>query len=535
MPEHIVEVIRSHALEKPYKRALSDSRHELSYADIDAFATRFALRLQVLGCRPGDRVLMLASRRALSVAAIVGVFKAGCVHVPLDPRMPADRLAYIVPDIAPALVIAEEDFVEAVERELLDAVPVVRLAELERLLVDLGDTAFDLAVRDLPLPDLDGSKTAYCIYTSGSTGRPKGVLIKHRSVMDFFDGTRSVYDVTSDSCCASFSPLHFDVFLMDMLFPLAQGADLYVHDDVIAPDPMFDALRKREITHFSAWGTMLGLIAQAADFETATLPRLMAILTGTDVPDVKTVQRWLTKNDGVRVINAYGPTEVTCASTAHVIAELEPERRALYPIGKPLAHVRVLLVSERGERIEVPDTPGELLIGGAQVMEGYWHLPEETVNRITYLDGVPFYRTGDICSYLSDGSLFYHGRKDNEIKLGGYRIHPSEVQRVINSVPYVHASEIVLAESRFGEKLLVAGVLIGRDRPIDEARLLDGIHRRLVRELPSYMVPRYVMVLEQFPQLSSGKTDRKALLSILQQRINATNEEEVNSCKQKLS
>lgn len=529
MASHIVRAIQAHAISTPYKRALSDSRRDLSYADLESFSTRFALHLLALGCQPGQRVVMLASRRAVLVAAIVGVFKAGCVHVPLDPRMPASRLSYILNDIAPAVVIAEDDLVETVERELSESLPVLPLSTLEQFLDDDDSALREAFVRALPLPDPVEAATAYCIYTSGSTGRPKGVLINHRSIVDFFEGTQTVYDVTAQSRCASFSPLHFDVYLMDMLFPLAQGAHLYVHDDIVSPDLMFDALVRYEVTHFSAWGMMLGLIAQADDFERARLPDLKTILTGTDVPDVKTIQRWLGKNTAVQVINAYGPTEVTCASTAHVIREIEPNRRTLYPIGKPLAHVRILLVSEQGERIERPDKPGELLIGGTQVMEGYWHLPEETATRLTYIDGVPFYRTGDVCTFLDDGSLYYHGRKDNEVKIGGYRIHLAEVQRVINSVPHVFASEIVLLDSRYGEKLLAAGVVFGKGAPADTGRQVDTIRQRLAGELPAYMVPRYITVLDRFPLLSSGKADRKALLSILQQRINVSNQEEVNS------
>ncbi|CAJ9445924.1 BarD [Burkholderia pseudomallei] len=529
MARHIVQAIQSHAFATPYKCALSDSRGDLGYADLDSFSTRFAMRLQDLGCRPGDRVVMLASRRALLVAAIIGVFKAGCVHVPLDPRMPADRLRYILHDVAPTLVIADEDLIDVIEHALPAAAPIVPVTELERLLDDADSPRLDALVQPLPLPPLDERAIAYCIYTSGSTGRPKGVLINHRSIADFFEGTRAVYDVTAQSRCASFSPLNFDVYLMDMLFPLAQGASLYVHDDVNAPDLLFDAIRAHDVTHFSAWGMMLGLIAQAEEFEAAPLPHLKTILTGTDVPDVKTVQRWLRKNAGVQVINAYGPTEATCAATAHVIREIEPERRTLYPIGKPLEHVRALLVDEGGNRITAPGVPGELMIGGTQVMQGYWNLPEETAARLVRLDGVPFYRTGDVCAYLADGSLYYMGRKDNEVKIGGYRIHLSEIQRVINSVPHVYGSEVVLLESRYGETLLAAGVLLERGAPLDADCKADEIRQRLAAELPAYMVPRHVKVLEQFPQLSSGKTDRKALLSILQQRINESNQEEVNS------
>lgn len=519
---HVIEAIHAHARSSPRKCALADTRERIDYAALDRFSTRVAVRLRELGCVPGERVAMLAHRRAVLVAAMLGTFKAGCVHVPLDPRMPAARLQYILVDIAPALVIAEDELRDAIVAH--PSTNVMLVSDLERLFAEepaRGEA--HIAAAPLPAPRLDAP--AYCIYTSGSTGRPKGVLIEHRSIADFFDGTREVYDVTADSVCASFSPLHFDVFLMDMLFPLAQGARLHVYDDVVVPDLIFETLRSNGVTHFSAWGMMLGLIAQAADFDAAALPRLNTILTGTDVPDVKTVQRWLRKNAGVKVINAYGPTEATCAATAHVIRDIEPDRRQLYPIGRPLRHVRALLAGSQGERIDAANVPGELLIGGSQVMRGYWNMAEETAAKVVHRDGVPFYRTGDICTYLEDGSLYYLGRKDNEVNIGGYRVHLNEVQRVINSVPHVHGSEIIVLDSEYGEKILAAGIVLdgeGRSRQVDQQLAL--IRRRLAEELPSYMVPRYLTVLDRFPQLSSGKTDRKTLHSILDSHMNRQRE-----------
>lgn len=520
MREHIIEAIRTHAERRPRKCALSDTGVSVDYATLESFSTRVAARLRALGCVPGGRVVMLANRRAVPVAAILGTFKAGCIHVPLDPRMPAGRLQYILTDIAPSLVITEEEMRDAIAAHLPVRTNILLVSDLERMLVDeLTGGEAQVAMASLPTPVLDA--VAYCIYTSGSTGRPKGVLIDHRSIADFFDGTPQVYDVTAESVCASFSPLHFDVYLMDMLFPLAQGARLHVYDDVVVPDLLFETIRANDVTHFSAWGMMLGLIAQATDFDTAPLPHVKTILTGTDVPDVKTVQRWLRKNTGVQVTNAYGPTEATCAATAHVIRDIEPERQQLYPIGKPLKHVRAFLVDAQDERIDAPNVPGELLIGGTQVMRGYWNLADETAARLTSFDGVRCYRTGDICTYLEDGSLFYVGRKDNEVNIGGYRVHLNEIQRVINSVAHVHASEVVLLDSPYGEKILAAGILLDKEgRNLQGERQLKLIERRLAEELPSYMVPRYLTVLDRFPQLSSGKTDRKKLASILKSHMN---------------
>lgn len=526
MRQHVIEAVRGHARSKPAKCALSDTRVSMDYATLDSFGTAFAMLLRELGCGPGDRVVMLAPRQGILVAAILGTFKAGCIHVPLDPRMPAGRLEYILADVAPAVVITDEDLRDTVSAYVGERTRILLVGDLDRLLAEdraRGGTSAPAGM--LPEPDLD--VVAYCIYTSGSTGRPKGVLIEHRSIADFFDGTPEFYDVEEDSVCASFSPLNFDVYLMDMLFPLARGARLHVYDDVVVPDLLFELIRANGVTHFSAWGMMLGLIAQAEDFDTAPLPKVKTILTGTDVPDIKTVQRWLRKGAGIQVINAYGPTEATCAATAHMIREIEPDRQQLYPIGKGLKHVRTFLVDDDGRRIDAAGTPGELLIGGSQVMRGYWNMAEESAARLVSFEGVRCYRTGDVCTYLDDGSIFYIGRKDNEVNIGGYRVHLNEIQRVINSVPHVHGSEVILLNSKYGESILAAGVLLEKGRDLQVDQHLELIRRRLKDELQSYMVPRYVEILDQFPQLSSGKTDRKALLSILEERMNRLNQEVV--------
>ena len=414
MVKHIVPVIQQHAISTPYKSALADTNIEFGYAELDGFSTRFAMRLRALGCKPEDRVVMLANRRAVLVAAILGVFKAGCVHVPLDPGMPAQQLRYILNDIVPSVVIAEEELADTVCALLPKPARLMFPKELERMAtVDEDAVQGDALVRPTALPEFDERATAYCIYTPGAPGRPKGVLISHRALFDCFDGTWPVYDVASGSRCASFSPLHADACTVDMLFALAQGAHLQVHDGALEPDGLFRMLRANEISHFCAWGPMLGLIAQAADFGTAPMPHLKTILTGAGAPDARTVQRWMRKNPGTRVISAYGPPEVTCASVVHVVTGVEPQRAQRHPIGKPLRHVQALLVDGDGETITAAHVPGELLLGGSQVMQGYWHMPQQTAQRLTHVGGVPFFRTGDICAYADDGDLFHVGRKDD--------------------------------------------------------------------------------------------------------------------------
>jgi amino acid adenylation domain-containing protein len=468
--------------------------------------------LRDYGCGIGDRVVMLATRSALSVATIFGNFRLGSIHVPLDPKMPAARLQYILGDIEPKLIILDERHRDVFAQSGFTAPNIVLLSELRTLIESSAEIGTPMLVANLASPQLDIS--AYCIYTSGSTGRPKGVLIEHRSIADFLDGVREVYDATPDSRCGSFSAVHFDAFMIDMMLPLSQGACLNLYDDVVAPDLMFEWIGVRELTHFSAWGAMLGLISQAREFESTPLPHLRTVLTGADVPEVKAVQRWLGKKRGLRVINGYGPTEATCAATTHIITELDADRDEPYPIGKALKHVCVRLVDDRDEPVVMPRVRGELLIGGTQVMRGYWKLPTETDKKICNVDGVRFYRTGDICVWLPDGTLLFIGRRDDEVNIGGYRVHLNEIKRVLDVLPEVRSSEVVLVDSYAGEKILVAALVLAENEKIQDEQL-EKIRVRLTRELPGYMVPRHLTALNELPKLSSGKVDRKHLTCML--------------------
>ena len=161
-------------------------------------------------------------------------------------------------------------------------------------------------------------------------------------------------------------------------------------------------------------------------------------------------------------------------------------------------------------------------------MKGYWNHEEDTQARLVELNGMTYYQTGDVCKYLLDGNLFFIGRKDNEVNIAGYRIHLNEVQRVINSVQNVHSSEVVVINSKYGEKILAAAVLLKNGAYRQRDRESTLINERLAAELPNYMMPRHVTILDKFPLLSSGKPNRKTLASILTQRITNSEGEEYN-------
>jgi len=359
-----------------------DGEIEISYGIWEMASNRFARKLIEMGCSQGDRVVVLARKQAILMVGILGILKAGCIYTPLELEMPVNRLKHILADIYPKVILTDAEALDLIREKDRSGIKIVLTDELRPLMTD--SQADEKGI----LPEIERSDVAYCIHTSGSTGRPKGVLIKHGSVIDFFEGAREFYDVDENSRCVSFSPFHFDASVIDMLFPLYQGAWLYLYSDVVVPDMLFEVVANNSVTHFAAFGAMLGLIAKAEKFDGAVLGDLKTILTGADVPDLKIVQKWLLKNEGVKIINGYGPTEATCACAAYIIRDREPDRRELYPIGKALKNAKLYLVDSKGKDIYDPEIPGELLIGGTQVMKGYWNREEENNAKLVQFKGI---------------------------------------------------------------------------------------------------------------------------------------------------
>ena len=519
MSQNIAKVIKKHAQKSPKKCAIADGEIEISYGVLESASNRFGRYLIELGCQKGDRVVLLAEKQALLLVGILGILKSGAIYTPLDPKMPVNRLKYILEDISPQVILTDEAFLSVIQENALEAAKVVLSDELRDLITEIEPDQIDI------LPELDSNDIAYCIHTSGSTGHPKGVLIKHGSVIDFFEGAREFYDVDENSRCVSFSPFNFDASVIDTLLPLYQGAWLYLYSDIIVPDLLFETINNNSITHFAAFGAMLGLITKASEFDSTTLTNLKTVLTGADVPDLKTVRKWLRKNEGVKVINGYGPTEATCACAAYIIRDIEPERHELYPIGKAFKHAKLYLVDSNGKIIYDPGIPGELLIGGTQVMKGYWNRDEENKARLLELYGIACYKTGDICKYLHDGNLFFIGRNDNEVNISGYRVNLNEIKRVINNIKEIEDSEILVMDTKYEEKILVAAIILTNNGNLHKDSESEVIQKRLSAELPNYMMPRQVAIMDNFPQMSSGKIDRKKLLSILAKDVIKSMEE----------
>jgi acyl-coenzyme A synthetase/AMP-(fatty) acid ligase len=300
---------------------------------------------------------------------------------------------------------------------------------------------------------------------------------------------------------------------MDLFFPLHRGATVHLSCAPMVANKMLQLLEQEQITHFTAVGPLMTLMTEGSLLNTCDLSSLVRVMTGAEIVNVETMQKWLRKVPGLSLVNGYGPTEATVICTAYIIDLIEPGRAEFYPIGKPMRDTEVLLLD--GDRVvSGPGVKGELLIGGPQVMKGYWNDERQTDDRITVIDGKRYYRSGDLCEWLPDGNLHYAGRNDEEIKLAGFRINLNEIKRVMDAARSVREGHpVVTVHPKLGKVIAACFTRADDDDAPSSDVLFRHLHTVFRHELPYYMVPSLYFLFDRFPTLPSGKTDKKQILS----------------------
>ncbi|NEW68833.1 non-ribosomal peptide synthase/polyketide synthase [Streptomyces rhizosphaericus] len=442
---------------------------EVSYGELDAWSNRVARWLVGQGVGPERFVGVVLPRSVELVVALLGVVKAGGAYVPVDPEYPAERIAHILSDAQPVLVIDE----------------VADLAAADAY----SDEPVE-AVRELSLP-------AYVIYTSGSTGRPKGVVVEHRSVGAYLERAREVYPDASGAALLH-SSVAFDLTVTALYTPLVSGGRVVLGElDERAGDAGRPSFMKVTPSH-------LGLLEALPE---GVSPSGM-LITGGEALVGEALASWRAVHPGVTVVNAYGPTEATVNCTDFRIEPGQVVAGGAVPIGRPFWNTRAYVLDE-GLRPVPPGVAGELYVGGVVLARGYLGRADLTAERFTADPygpvGARMYRTGDLARWNADGQLVYVGRVDDQVKVRGFRIELGEIQAVLRGHPEVAQAAVVVREDRAGDQRLVAYVMADSD--VSDAALREyaaGL-------LPDYMVPSAFVTLDALPLTPNGKLDRRAL------------------------
>jgi len=501
-PPALGDLVLAAASNWPDRPALHDGRTGLTFAELEQRARALAAWLREQGVAPGDRVAILAEKSAVMPVLAIGIWKCGAVYVPLDAAQPVPRLQGLLGRLRPRVVIALDD-----REPVVTDVLWIGGTRLESVLCGPSP--------EVRAPARRPGDAAYIIFTSGSTGEPKGVEISVGSLVAYFGNHNEVLRFAPGSRVFSLSPFHFDVSIEDTLLPLSLGAFVYQFRGVHAGPIMRAIITRERITHLIAVSTLLTMITEGGRHVTRkNFPGLEMVMTGAEVCDPGVINVWKDGLPEVRVINVYGPTEATIVCTAYEIEAVDHERVTSYPIGRPLRGVAARLVDDDVE-VHVPGRVGELWIGGEQVMNGYFDQPEETARRVVEVEGVRYYRTGDLCSFDEEGELVFHGRNDDEVKLAGRRIHLGEIRQTVLGCPGVERAAVALVP-RYGHDVIALVVMA------PERAVVADVEKRLVDLLPEYMRPAVVAWSPELTMSSTGKTDENALVRRLAEAVHGS-------------
>ncbi|MFE9725754.1 amino acid adenylation domain-containing protein [Streptomyces sp. NPDC005794] len=492
-PAGVLERFAAQVRERPQQPAVVAGDEEVDYATLDRRANRLAGALIARGAGP-DRVVGLhAGRTAELVVGVLGILKAGAAYLPLDPGQPSERLTAMVSDAAPVLVLTDQAHAAGDDRQLWE-----NLAKVE------AEGTRDEA----PAIDADPTRLAYVIYTSGSTGRPKGVAVTHGSVVNLFEHWRELMGDAPGEASSAWSSIGFDASVHELLVPLTTGAVLLMVPDELRGDPaaLMGWLREHHVTQAFLPPSYVLWIDEDPATRLAGLS-LRQLLTGVESLPESALYRMRELLPGLRICFGYGPTEATLYSTAYT--DPQPYERSC-PIGRPLRGTRLYLLDDRMRPVPA-GVPGEVYIGGASLARGYLNRPDLTDERFVpdpFVPGERVYRTGDLARWLPDGNAEYVGRRDDQLKLRGFRIEPGEAEAALLAVPGVREAVVLADRDTPGGPHLVAGV--GCDA--DATRTAYEWCAALKDRLPDYMIPVVVAEFPRLPLNRNGKVDRAAVL-----------------------
>jgi amino acid adenylation domain-containing protein len=491
----------------PADVALAAPDGPVTYAELETGSNQLANRLLEAGAAPGDRVAVVAESSVATITALLAVFKAGCVFVPLDPGAPAARLAAMIDEVSPAWFLAGTELAEAV-RGLAARTPGAIVLPFSP-----GGAGGEEEERDGRRPPavLGPDDPCYICFTSGSTGRPKGIAGRYKAIGHFIGWEIELLGLGRGARVSQLTTPAFDAFLRDVFTPLCCGGTVCIppsRETVLDTRRLVEWIDEAgvEVVHCVP-SLFRALVNQEP--EPGRFAALRAVLMAGEPLLPADVAKWRRIfSDRIRLINLYGPSETTMTKLFYPLQPGDEERRNI-PIGKPMAGVRVMLVDERGKPCPA-GTVGEIYIRTPYRSLGYYGRPEQTAQ--VFIPN-PFgkdaedivYRTGDFGRLLADGNLEFLGRRDHQVKIRGVRVELAEVQSVLRERDGVRDAAVIDREDGEGGKTLCAYYVA--EAEISPAELREHCAVRL----PEVMVPSTFARLAELPRTLTGKLDRAVL------------------------
>lgn len=490
--------VEQRADEMPGRIAVTDSANALTYGELNARANRLAHRLSALGLGPEKVVAVCMECSTEMIVAWLGVLKAGCAFVPLDPAYPNERLAFQIDDCGARVILTQPRL-----RPSLPALPPFTTT----IEVAADGSGFQGMADSNPAVAVGARHLAYVIYTSGSTGQPKGVEVEHRSLMNLVTWHQQTYRVQPADRATHLASPAFDASVWEIWPYLAAGSSVHIPDEEtrLSPSQLWRWLSEKKVT-ISFMPTPLAEAALSEPWPHEMA--LRALLTGGD-----RLKRRPPANFPCALINHYGPTECTVVATC-IPVDMQVGRAGMPTIGRPIANTQAYVL-DRHRRLAPVGVVGELYLGGESLARGYRNRSALTAQKFV---ANPFadsgeatrvlYRTGDLVRWTSEGELEFVGRVDGQVKIRGCRIELAEIESTLQGHALVRESLVLARPDERGQLQLVAYVL-PQDAAAGSVEL--EVTDYLRAKLPSYMVPAAIVTLPAWPLTTNGKIDRNAL------------------------
>ena len=499
------------AARSPDHPALRYGGAQMTYGELSERSDRLAAVLRDQGVRPGDRVAIHADKGLAAGTAIYGIMKAGAAYVPLDPKSPSARQAFILADCGIRHLVTEpgrEKALESLAREDSPVESVVGFSEIGTR-QDWRFVSWDEVATTPPIPErLAGlEELSYVLYTSGSTGTPKGVAHTHRSALAFAEIAADAFGFRPEDRLSNHAPLHFDLSTMDYFSAAVAGATTVIIPEIYTklPASLTQLIETEGVSVLYMVPLALTHLLLHGALDQRDVSTVRWVLFGGEPFPTRHLRDLMDAMPGARFSNVYGPTEVN-GVTFWPVPALDPDDDAPISIGEPFDGVEILILD--GDEPVQDGEAGELVAVTPTMMHGYWNRPDLDARGFwSAPDGRTGYRTGDLVRRRPDGLLDFLGRIDRQIKARGYRIELDEIEVAMLSHDAVAAGAAFGVRDPQGSQHVEAAVTVREGHALDE----EEVRAHVAQFLPPYMVPEQVEVLDRMPKTSSGKIDRVEL------------------------
>jgi len=515
--------VTQQAQTRPDATAIVMGTDTLSYGQLEASSNQLAHLLQQSGCKKGDRVCILLPKSPAAIVSMIGILKAGCMHVPIDVATPAARIRHIFESCENRWILAGGRVTPLLEELLADD----RLrARTSVGWVDPQATSATNFTPEFSHADLDAASShsipqqctadegSHILFTSGSTGVPKGVIITHNNVSTFVAWALKHYGIDHTDRFSGHTPFHFDLSTFDIFGAITAGAQLHLvpSETALLPPKLAEFIRESQLTQWFSVPSVLNYLAKFNAVKQNDFPSLRRVLWCGEVLPTPALMYWMERLPKVRFSNLYGPTEATIASSYYDVICCPTDPKSAIPIGRACDGEQLLVLDDKLKRSPLREI-GNLYIAGAGLSPGYWRDPDKTAAAFL-LDphnGDPegrLYRTGDLAWQDEDGLIYFVGRADTQIKVRGYRIELGEIETALNSMGKLQECAVVaIPTDNFGGWMICCAYVVRAGEDVS----LNALREHLKKLVPSYMFPARWMAFDMLPKNSNGKIDRPRL------------------------